>query len=174
LLPLSASSQSAQLPEVVNLSKAKELLKEYPTVLFTTLAQFPFDYTGKRTQPTPEAKIPEKIRALNGKNISLRGYMVPMDFDNGVRNFVLVPFGESCCYGVVMGAPNEWVAVEMAGTKKALFAGSEQIIVFGKLQVRELIKSGGIVESIYTMKAESMSVVGYSNELPWPETPGNQ
>jgi hypothetical protein len=175
LLPIGARSQSAQLPAVVNLAKAKELLKEYPTVLFSTLAQFPFDYSGKPAKPTPEAKIPEKVRALNGKSISIRGYMVPMDFaDNGVHNFVIVPFGESCCFGVTLGAPNEWVAVEMAGNKRALFPGPDQIIVFGKLQVREVIKPGGTIESIYTMKAESMSIVGYSDELPWPQSAGSR
>jgi hypothetical protein len=166
--PIVVNSQPPALSGMVDIPKARQLLKEYPTVLFSILSQFPYDYTPTRTQPIPEARIPASIRALNGKNISIRGFMVPIDFqDDGVRSFIVVPNGESCCYGVMMGAPNEWVEVQMTGTKKVEFPGPAPIIVFGKLQVKEEMKKAGIIERIYTMQGEAMSVV-LNDELPWP------
>lgn len=47
----------------------------------------------KRSMLTPE------IEALDGKRISIQGYMLPSFQDEGIKNFVLVRDNKECCYG---------------------------------------------------------------------------
>jgi len=155
----SALAGAAALPNVLTPAQAKDLTaKDYPTTSFAVLRTFPYDDAHPSTGPTPEAKIPAEVRALNGKNVSIRGYMVPVDFESeGITHFVLVPFTDLCCFGVMTG-PNEWVDVEMTAKKKVPFSAWDQILVFGKLDVKEVVHQGA-VESIYKMQAESISIL---------------
>lgn len=75
---------------------------------FDRLSGFPFPLTEELVSNTNAAKangqvnamIPEDIRALDHRIVSVEGFMVPIDFEKDkVVEFILVkaPFG--CCYG---------------------------------------------------------------------------
>src|ERR1044071_2590336 len=104
----------------------------FQRVSFETLAGY--DYSNSRTS---SHAIPEKVRSLNGKDISIRGFMFPLESDGErLTTFMLVKDQASCCFG---GTPkvNHWIYVQMEGDKKADYVDSVPVTVFGKLNIGE-------------------------------------
>ena len=81
----------------------------FQTVSFQTLgaATLPDDQGWQSTT------IPTEALELNGKPVSLQGYMIPLTFDGSrVTSFLLVKDQTTCCFGV--GATmKDWVFVKM-------------------------------------------------------------
>jgi hypothetical protein len=127
----------------------------YEAVSFSTLSNFEYELPDPLD---PSAKpdlnqVPAPIKALNGKQVSIRGFMLPLDLDNtGVGEFMLNGSLDMCYFGAPVRM-NEWVLVRMAGTKKARFTHLP-IVVSGKLEVGEQMKNGRVM-SLYRMSAVS-------------------
>ncbi len=106
--------------------------------------------------PVPKNQIPETIKRLDGKQVAIRGFMVPTVFENdGVRSFILVRDQALCCFGV-MPKMNEWLDVRMKDDRKAEFFPDRPITVVGKLEVGEQYE-GNIVLSVYRMEAATVT-----------------
>lgn len=66
-------------------------------------------------QPTYADQIPERVRALDGQRVRLRGFMMPTRLEgDGVREFIIVTSPLVCCYGQTPEV-YEFILVKMTG-----------------------------------------------------------
>jgi hypothetical protein len=100
-------------------------------------------------------QIPEVIRELDGREVGVRGFMLPMKVEGGmVKEFLLMRDQSMCCFGV-MPRVNEWVAVTMAG--RGVRAMMDQpVVVFGTLRVGEVYEHE-VLAGIYRMEGEQLA-----------------
>lgn len=131
--------------------------------------QFPDDAEIKRLaeEKDPAKKktdrIPEKIWELEGKKVTMQGFMLPYEVVEGkIKSFVLVKNQMACCYGV-MPMMNEWLYVTMADGKNTDFFPDIPIIVTGKFQVGEDVQEGTVV-SIYRMQGMEVTPTAAPNK----------
>lgn len=129
-------------------------------VSFAELSAFDYSQTQRVAGvPTTSAKetIPEDVRKLNGQRVAVDGFMLPLDFDGGVRTFILNASYDMCQYG----APtiiNQRIDVVMTGDRRTIYTHTP-IRVYGVLEVGEAYESGELV-SIYRMKADAIYAGG--------------
>lgn len=98
--------------------------------------------------------VPAKVMELDGKDVKVIGYMLPVDFDTGeVRSFMLLNNQMGCCFGV-MPRVNEFVYVEMPEGKSTKYMTDIPLRVTGKLKIGE----GNLVGGLYTMKGRKVEV----------------
>ena len=133
--------------------------KEYLNIDFQLLASFPFEAPNdKLTNDTQiaqvEKQIPAAIKALDGKNVMVRGFMVPVkDVQGHTPEFLVVRDQPTCCYSG-MTTISEFVSVKVPG------AGVESILdqpitVQGKLHVGAVLESGYVL-GVYRMEGEKL------------------
>lgn len=116
------------------------------------------DLLGPQTNKVPlsaDAQIPEPVKELNNKKISLRGFMLPLKVEGGLVTELLIMKDQSmCCYGTTPRI-NEWVSVKMTkGGVKPLM--DEPVTFMGTLKVGETRENGYLV-GIYAMDGEKMA-----------------
>ena len=101
--------------------------------------------------------LPNKLAALDGKQVVMLGFqMASYDYED-IREFYLVASHWSCCYGVPAGI-NGAVYVTVPDENPSLSLTTRPLKVTGTMRVREM-KDGGIVMAIYAIenaKAEEM------------------
>ena len=133
-------------------------------VTFDFLASFEYRLPSDMTRPVPgelEGKselIPEDIHALNGREISLRGFMLPLKVEETlVTEFLIMRDQSMCCYGTVP-LINEWVNVRMKdeGVEAVM---DIPVTVHGTLKVGEF-REGGYLVGIYDMDATRITTSG--------------
>ena len=96
------------------------------------------------------------VESLNGKRVSLGGYIVPLDFDaTSVKEFLLVPFVGACIH-VPPPPANQIVFVQSAkgAVVKGLFA---PVTVTGKLTTTPSFT--GLADTGYTLEAERVETL---------------
>jgi hypothetical protein len=102
--------------------------------------------------------VPDAIKALDGKTVTMRGFLMPLyEFDD-IHEFVLVATHMSCCFGIPAGI-NGQVLVHLA-QKDGLPNTNEPIEVRGTFHVREKSQEGYVL-SIYDMEPATAFVKGY-------------
>jgi len=102
--------------------------------------------------------VPDPIRALDGKTVSMRGFLMPLyEFDD-IHEFVLVANHMSCCFGIPAGI-NGQVVIRLT-QKDGLPNTNEPIEVRGTFHVREKTEQGYVL-SIYDIDAATGIVKGY-------------
>jgi len=125
---------------------------------FDQLASFPFDTPDASAEPASaaalEGAIPARIKALDGKQVMVTGYMLPVKMDGDqTTEFLLVVSPMLCCYGMVPRM-NEWILVRMA-------KGGSQVVMdtpiqfFGRLHVKPVAENGMMI-GIYFLDGEKM------------------
>lgn len=146
-----------------DVKKLREL-EGYLVVPFADLSGFP--YSGMVGAPAPKADakdgkepaaekkpeftIPDAIKALNGKQVIIAGYMMPIDFeDGGTNEFVLTRQIPSCFY-CVPPQLNDWVEVKMKDAKRVPYVPDGLIEIHGTLEVGEMQEDGFVV-NMYRM-----------------------
>ncbi|MFO0838438.1 MAG: DUF3299 domain-containing protein [Phycisphaerae bacterium] len=131
-------------------------------VPFSVLAAFTYDPYARFDAPAgqmPPEQIPEKIRALSGRAVTIEGFMMPIEMhDDLVRTFLLVRNRMMCCFGMQV-AMNEWVLVKMREGDEARFYNDVPLHVHGKLEVGEDVQDG-MVMSLYRMRADEVTPMG--------------
>ncbi|HEX4794989.1 MAG TPA: DUF3299 domain-containing protein [Humisphaera sp.] len=102
------------------------------------------------------AAIPADVRALEGMNVRLQGFMIPTDQAEGVSHFVLVPSLFSCCYGQPPGVQH---VIEVT-CAKGMTVPFEVVEIYaqGTLHVKEK-RDGGYVVSLFSLDCTSMKRV---------------
>ncbi len=152
LATLIAGATVSLTPEA-GLAQAAEAPKGFQYVGFNILSGYdwempdPLDPTAK----PPVNVIPPGVKALSGKQVFLKGFMLPLDLDaNGVTKFMLNAALDMCYFGAPVRL-NDWVMVTMTGTRKAKFTHLPTA-VWGTLEVGEEVRNGRIV-SIYRLSA---------------------
>ena len=111
------SSNGTKAKPAESSSDAKELN-------FKNLAGFKYEYPYEEPKGKPwelkeqfDKRVPEHIRKLNGQNISIKGFMLPVETKKDrVLTFLLMPDQQACCFGRVP-EPNEWLVVDMLPQK---------------------------------------------------------
>lgn len=105
-----------------------------------------------------ENQIPENVLALNGRKVSITGFIMPVRVDSGgyVREFALNGNYDMCFYGAPSRI-NQWVHVKMNEGTSAKFSHSPTR-VYGTLEVGELIENGQVI-SLYRLSGEKVELV---------------
>ena len=116
---------------------------------FDKLAGFSYvvpEYTGTTPPPAPNTnQIPATVRALDGKTVAVKGFMLPLKVEGGLITELLIMRDQSmCCYGSVPKI-NEWVSVKMTG-KGVKPIMDQAVTLYGKLHVGEIRENGYLVE----------------------------
>jgi hypothetical protein len=138
----------------------KELIREYKPISFSSLSDF-FYYTPEPGQtPDPElvkkSRIPDNIKAINGRKIAINGFMMPIDQSpEGSKEFVLNGNFDMCGFGGPISI-NQWIVVRYRGSGRVPYTHLP-MSVFGELEVGEEYKDGWLI-SIYRMKAKAVSM----------------
>jgi hypothetical protein len=112
-----------------------------------------FDLLKKWTYVEGKSQIPPFIRAFDGQNVQMAGYMMPLQDVKSIKSFVLVPSLFGCCYGQPP-AVNHVVLVKMGEGKTAKYFG-DTILVRGQFHSGEE-KDDGYVVSLYRIDAEQI------------------
>ncbi|HWF19422.1 MAG TPA: DUF3299 domain-containing protein, partial [Verrucomicrobiae bacterium] len=152
-----ASPQSAPPPEVrENVSNAPE----YAAVGFDKLASYNFEVDDRPlTNSTTGAdkannQIPDRVKALDQKKVSIRGFMLPLKVSNGVvTEFLIMKDQSMCCYGTVPKI-TEWVSVKTPehGVKSIM---DQPVIIEGTLHVGAMRENGYLI-GIYQMDGDKL------------------
>src|SRR5688500_199625 len=143
---------------------APETVKQdgYLTVGFEKLSGYNIEVSdellGPQTNKVPvtaDAQIPEMIKELSNKKVSLRGFMLPLKVEGGLVTELLIMKDQSmCCYGSTPRI-NEWVSVKMTkGGIKPLM--DEPLTQMCTLNIGESSEKGYMV-GIYAMDGEKMA-----------------
>jgi hypothetical protein len=106
----------------------------------------------KRRQPGDD-RPPAIVQALDGQNVSIGGYVVPLDFDSTtVKEFLLVPFVGACIH-VPPPPANQIIYVK---TDKGFEVGSQSdpVTVVGKITTT--VAFTGLADAGYTLAADSV------------------
>lgn len=107
-------------------------------------------------RPWPDP-VPQRIYDLDGKRISVEGYVIPLDYrEETFTRFLLAQFMPACCFGDTI-RPNQWIQVEMEDDKRVKFAKGPNRVV-GVLQV-VAHDSEDALTMLYRMTGESVEAV---------------
>ena len=134
---------------------------EYCPIEFGTLSRFPFVVTEKLASGSQDStgmaaeameQIPADVRALDGKPVSLKGFMLPIQLEGAqTTDFLLLKNQMLCCYGTTPRI-TEWVNVRMGG-KGVKVVLDQPLAVCGTFHVGELRENGDLV-GIYRLDGE--------------------
>lgn len=92
---------------------------------------------------------------LDGKRVSIPGFMVPLEDDlEQVTEFLLVPYAGACIH-VPPPPPNQIVYVKMNGNNKVHVTFTDPILVTGVLQISTVQSPYGAVS--YSLSGESVA-----------------
>jgi len=133
---------------------------EFVTVGFDKLSTFQYDVPEevgevKADAPDPDKQIPPTVKELNGRRVSLKGFMLPLKVEQGLVTELLIMRDQSmCCYGTVPKI-NEWVSVKMTG-KGVKPVMDQAVTMMGTLKVGAIRENGYLV-GIYEMAGEKMA-----------------
>ena len=142
-----------------NNSRVKELSQLYTAVNFNYLSDYYYHSPDSWGTPDPElvkkSKIPDDIKALNGKKVSVSGFMMPINADaEGATEFVLNGNFDMCGFGGPVSM-NEWMMVRYKGKGKVPYTHLP-MTVFGTLEVGEEYRDGRVY-SLYRLQADAAS-----------------
>lgn len=141
------------------LSSAAGVAESYERVGFDRLSGFKFVPPEPTLDgSTPEGgdeQIPADIKGLNGKKLTVTGYMLPVRLVQGrATEFLLVKDPSMCCYGV-MPEMNEWVVVKMkdGGVPPVM---DVPVSFYGEFKVGATFENGYMI-GIYELAGEGMA-----------------
>ncbi|HWA28268.1 MAG TPA: DUF3299 domain-containing protein [Lacunisphaera sp.] len=107
------------------------------------------------TEPGTGGAIPEEVTALDGKQVRLGGYMLPVKLEDGLATQFLILRNQSmCCFGRPP-APNEWIVARMKG-KGVPSRMDTPLYFYGKLHVGEVFQHQ-VFTGLYELEVEKVS-----------------
>ncbi len=111
-VPVPAPLPAPAAPAVKPREAALEQVGAYTRAGFDALGAFPC-LTDDRSATDILQQIPARIRQLDGRQVLVRGFMLPLKVEQGrTTEFLLLSDPSLCCYGV-MPAPNHWIIVRL-------------------------------------------------------------
>jgi len=147
----SPKNEPERLPEI------RQSTDGYWHVGFEHLASFSFPEPEADAPQTPGSveKIPANVSVLNGKQVCVSGFMLPIKVEHGVTTeFLIIRSPMVCCYGVVPKI-NEWVLVTMK-TQGAPAVMDVPLDFFGTLHVGERYDHKMLV-GLYQLEGEKVT-----------------
>jgi hypothetical protein len=143
-------------PQAQDIATDAESRKKHPKPKTGEVMEFTIKELGNFEYDDEKGgKIPADVRQLNGSEIKLRGFMIPMDQAENITQFALVPSLFACCFGQPPQIQHTIVVSCPKG--KSLAYVPDEITVEGKLTVQEK-KDDGYVISIFEVGADSVKV----------------
>jgi hypothetical protein len=143
-------------------SELEAFNRRHQPVTFSDLSAF--DYRPKLPANVAAAlrdagdPIPPSIRALDGRDVRIDGFMLPIDSDvTGVTAFILNANYDMCAFGAPTVITQQ-VSVRMVPGKRAPFTHLP-VRVFGRFAVGEELISGRLA-SIYRLTATALTSGG--------------
>lgn len=125
----------------------------YPTNIYVPSG--PDDPNTAEAQKHQDREIPAGVKAIDGMKVAVKGYMMPIDFENGGTNeFILTRVIPSCFY-CQPPQLNDWVEVKMKGGKRVPYFPDSAIVVYGTIDVGE-VQEDGFVIGLYRMEVEKV------------------
>jgi hypothetical protein len=100
-------------------------------------------------QETGMANLPDALRALEGKRVTLVGFLMPLYSFTDIRQFAFVGSHWSCCFGRPAGL-NGTLNVTLAADQKSLEQTLEPLRVVGTFRAREE-KEAGFLLSVFSL-----------------------
>ena len=104
------------------------------------------------------AGLPDPLKALDGKTVKMRGFLLPLYQFDDIKEFILVANHMSCCFGIPAGM-NGQVYVKVSGDR-GLPNTNEPIEVTGTFHARERTEQGYVL-SIFEVVDAAARIVGY-------------
>jgi hypothetical protein len=162
--PINSTNPAPTLPANAS-GSASGSKNGYLAVGFDKLSAFPatviYEIVDSNTPafyyaPKLTSEIPQDIRALNGKEVAIKGFMLPVkQHERRVTEFILLKNQGMCCFGKAPNV-NEWVqvAVEGEGFKAVL---DQPVTIYGKLLVGEYRENRHALW-IYRLKGEGIAL----------------
>lgn len=108
----------------------------------------------KKGDPFERSMLGDKIEALDGKPVRIRGYILPSFQQTGLTQFVLVRDNLSCCFGPG-AAIYDCVIVEMKPGKSTDYS-LYPVAVEGSFAVREMLDPDGKAVAVYHLEGEQV------------------
>ena len=105
-------------------------------------------------QPFRRAMLTTSIEALDGRQIRIRGFILPTPQKRGIKQFVLVRDNQQCCFGPG-AALFDCILVEMSEGRTAEYT-IRPVAVTGKFNIQEIIGPDGQYLAIYHIAGESV------------------
>lgn len=140
---------------------------DYYQLSFDVLAGFPagtpdISDTPPSADPPPassaKTEVPKPVKALDGRKISVVGYMIPMAMDqDGVSSFILAQSRMTCCYGLVPKF-NQWIYVTMQPGKMTSQLMDVPITVYGTLGVGQQFDPQNKGWCLYRMTSDKVDL----------------
>jgi len=162
-LPAWLASNPAAAPEDPTLEGTE--LEHYRPVGWSLLAGFAYEtpepgslaeLSSETLAARNERVLPAEVRALDGQQVALRGFAIPVEVDvrnDRITRFLLAAHNDlGCCFGVGVGV-NEWVLVEVPEDTRVELETFTEATVLGRLSVSEDVERGAVL-SLYRMRAE--------------------
>lgn len=141
-----------------------EMIGDYLRVPFGFLGYYWLDEPDWRKMADPkyvaslsyDTEIPDEVKQMDGKQVAITGFMLPIDVDKGkVKRFLLLKSTLSCCFGI---APriNEVIYVESSKKQKIQAVMDIPITVFGKLSVGQAFRKDLMLVGVYYLELEEV------------------
>ncbi len=110
---------------------------------------YPDEYTEE------EARFPDHLTALDGERIAVRGYMIPVTWEEGaVTQLMLVGDLLACCFGIAP-EPDQWVDCHMMEDGADYFI-QVPVVIKGVLHIKGIADEAGYSAGCYVFEAESL------------------
>lgn len=102
--------------------------------------------------------FPDELTRLMGREVSIVGYMIPGDLDQGeVKDFMLVRDLLGCCFGGTP-MPDEWIDVVMEPGESAEYRPYLPMRVTGEMSLGGEQDEAGFAMGIYKLRASDVQV----------------
>jgi hypothetical protein len=152
----------AVIASALGIYVAKRGRDGFPVVQWTTLSGFKYDthevlndVDGGRPFTRSNDIIPPNVKALNGRPVTVTGFLMPLRLKKGlVTEFLLFKDQASCCFGPA-AKMNHYIRVKMRTEGFPPPGGLVPYRVRGVLQVGE-INVQGYLTGIYQLEAEKV------------------
>ncbi len=121
-----------------------------PVALFPTAVPAPadpvaIDWKTLGALDYVNGKVPPSLQALNGKQVKIPGFIVPLeDYEEEGAEFLLVPYFGACVH-TPPPPPNQMVFVRMEGGKKLKFGWWDPVWMEGTLRIEHYDSPYGAV-----------------------------
>jgi hypothetical protein len=155
--PAQQPDQSAADPEASAKSAAAESAAAPTLPGGRGTSDITFDtikFTMEKAEPFRSEMLTPAIRALDGRRIRVRGYMLPSFQQSGITQFVLVRDNLQCCFGPG-AALYDCIVVEMAAGKSTDYK-VQPVAVEGTFSLSELRDPDGKHLAIYHLTGEAV------------------
>jgi len=158
-----ADLAKTNLPSITSLPGSNADLPGFQNVTFNLLSGFDFSLTKEMADGTAgpaetaaqaQAQIPPRVQTLDGKEVAIRGFLLPVTMNNGLTvEFLLMRNQSMCCYGVPPRI-NEWITVRVTG-RGVQPVMDQPITVAGTLHVGPIQENGSLA-GIYRLDARKI------------------